>query len=118
MTHQIEYKSMYLPGLNNDDIENINADIISSMLRERTRVYNRLGSEGWTLIAEHMDRGDYSAIATFRRMHDMGGNAAPANQEQAAVSPPPGNQNQQTASYPTLQPDPAAPDTFRLVWEE
>lgn len=118
MRIQFEYRSIYLPGLSDDDQETISIDSISFLLKERTRTYNRLGGEGWSLIAEHMDRSNYSAIATFRRAHDSDETAVPASEEHDTRPLPPTDPAKQTASYPTLQPDPAAPDAFRLVWEK
>lgn len=114
MRQQFEYKSLYISGFDGDDQENITPEFINILLKEHTRIYNRLGGEGWLLIAEHMEIHTYSAIATFRRVNEAG--TDPASEAHPAMSP--AGPARQAESYPTLQPDPAAPDTFRLVWEK
>jgi hypothetical protein len=118
MRQQFEYRSLQIPGLREEDLEESSPDLVGPLLKERARVYNRLGGEGWSLVAEHQDPHDYSAVATFRREVDPQESPAPAALEAGPVMtvpvPAPAGQN---ASYPTLQPNPTAPDTFRLVWE-
>lgn len=117
MRQLFEYRSIYLPGLGEEQAENAatSPDALDSLLRERVRTYNRLGAEGWMLIAEHQEETAYSVVATFRRPTDVQEPAKPANPTDTPmpVAPP----AKPAPSYPTLQPDPASPDTFRLVWE-
>lgn len=117
MRPQFEYRSLHLPGLSDSDQEDISLDAINHLLKERSRIYNRLGAEGWALIAEHMEIHGYSVIATFRRLCDTAEEARAANHAPQAPSPPTPQASKLDSGYPTLQPDPAAPDKFRLVWE-
>lgn len=118
MRQQFEYRSLHLPGLSDSDQENVSLDAINHLLKERTRTYNRLGAEGWALIAEHMEIHGYAAIATFRRFSETAEDAASSNQSSPVPPVPTPHPTKQDAGYPTLQPDPAAPDKFRLVWEK
>jgi hypothetical protein len=120
MRQQFEYRSLQIPGLREEDLEEPSPDLIGQLLKDRVRTYNRLGGEGWSLVAEHQDSHDYSAVATFRRALDPQESIAPSSMEIAAApaslpsAQAPGGQD---PAYPTLQPNPTAPDTFRLVWE-
>lgn len=110
MRPQFEFRSLHLNGLAEADQENPSTDAIAHLLKERTRVYNRMGSEGWSLVAEHLEVQTYSAIATFSRPNDTAGDGA--------ADLPGLSSRPSSAAYPTLQPDPAAPNSFRLVWEK
>lgn len=114
MNDQFEYRSTYFHGLA-DDEETPATEDIAQLLKERGRAYNRLGAEGWALVAEHMIGPGLACIATFRRTtgHTAMTESAGAEGEPA---PPPAATG--TPAYPVLQPDPSAPGSFRLVWDQ
>jgi len=114
MRQQFEYFSLHLAGLGEDDVETPDPAAIDMLLKERARAYNRLGFEGWMLIAEHQDDATFSVVATFRREVETR-EPAQAPVREASLSAAPAAAGRTT--YPVLQPDPSAPDAYRLVWE-
>jgi hypothetical protein len=97
-----EYHGIFIPGLSDEPTETS----IQDLLRERLRQYNRLGGEGWELVAEHQNPGDYAVVATFRRPLPAAGTEVQERAEPASG-----------ASYPMLRPDGSSPDSYRLVWD-
>lgn len=113
MREHFEYHSIHFPGFSDEELENIDSDLINRLLKDRVRQYNRLGSEGWSLISEHLDSQSYSAIATFRRRNESVATTTDTSESQPQDQP-----LSSSPSYPTLQPTSGSPDAYRLVWEK
>lgn len=121
MQPSFEYRALYLPGFDDvDPDEAVDADSVGHLLRERTRTYNRLGAEGWELVAEHQNPRTFAVVATFRMTIQIAADAAGDAPAAEGVNPPAHGSEAATAgdrSYPILQPNGASPDSFRLVWD-
>lgn len=114
MTDQFEYRSVYFAGLpDSEDEDTPSPEAIAAVLKERGRAYNRLGAEGWGLVAEHLLRPGLAAIATFRRINIHTAQPQDGAAESSALSVGPAG-----PAYPIMQPDPSAPGSFRLVWDK
>lgn len=118
MNEQFEYRSLYFSGLPDGEDEDIpNPDSIAAILKERGRAYNRLGAEGWGLVAEHLLHPSLAAIATFRRANGVADRTV-ATDADAASGPAVASAPASGPAYPIMQPDPSAPGSFRLVWDK
>jgi len=108
-----EHHIQYMPGISEDSIDDVDDALIQDILRDRIRVYNRLGDEGWELVIEHQHIDNYSVVATFRRpLSDEATTARDAATKTEDQDP-----NQGAPAYPSLRPSASSPDGYRLVWE-
>lgn len=115
-----DYKIIYVHGLEiAPDDGDLDEASIQNILRERSRIYNGLGMEGWELIAEHQNNATLSAVATFKFRTSVTADAHPASASDTGQAGKATEQDpaRPDPSYPILQPNAQAPDSYHLVWE-